>query len=83
MKMLHACLEDWKERRKDKKTEEHWNRIAAERPLYEFEEYQREWNFIEVDYGERPSNNGLDFCNPGFAFTTNLAKYIVIKEVEI
>jgi hypothetical protein len=44
--------------------------------LLPHEAYQQEFNFIEADYGWRPSNNGLDMGNPAFAFTTNLAKWI-------
>jgi len=78
--LIHfATLENWKTRRQDKKTEGYWDRKAAEGPLSCNQEYQREWNFIEKDYGEAPSNNGLDLGNPGFAFDTKLAKYLVNK----
>lgn len=70
-------LENWKTRRNDRRAENHWKNIEAKRPLNSFEQYQKDWNFIETDYSERPSNNGLDLGNPGFAFTTNLAKFIV------
>ncbi len=66
-------LVGWKTKRADKRAENHW----ATRPITNgWQEYQREWNFIETDYSDRPSNNGLDLMNPGFAFTTNLAKYL-------
>ena len=71
-------LYNWKTRRKDKKTEEYWKSIEKERKLNNHEEYQKEWNFIEKDYGERPNSNGLDLMNPKFAFTTNLIKYMKI-----
>jgi len=76
MKQTLFTLVDWKERRKDKRTENHWKKIEEQRKLNSFEEYQKEWNFIETEYSERPSNNGLDRGNPGFAFHTKLAKYL-------
>lgn len=69
-------LSEWRQRRKDPKTEKYWNKLESEKELNSFEKYQKEWNFIETEYSERPSNNGLDIANTGFAFTTNLAKYI-------
>lgn len=82
MKIYYASLENWKTRRKDKKMEAYW--ISREKlgKLNPYEEYQKKWNFRETDYSEKPSNNGLDMANPGFAFTTNLAKYIKIKTYE-
>jgi hypothetical protein len=73
---MPTLIESWKERRKDKKTEAHWKFKEAKCPLNSFEEYQKRWNFIEVNYSERPSNNGLDLANPAFAFSTKLAKWI-------
>lgn len=70
-------LVDWKQRRTNKRVENYWKNIKQRRSLNNFEQYQKEWNFIEIEYGIRPSNNGLDFANPAFAFTTNLAKYLV------
>lgn len=67
----------WKQKRKDKRTEQYWKRQMTERLLSDYEQYQCDCNFIEIDYGERPSNNGLDLCNPAFAFHTSLAKWIV------
>lgn len=75
-----AVLENWKQRRSDARVANHWATVAAKRQLTPFEKYQREWNFIETEYSDRPSNNGLDMTNPAFAFTTNLAKFIVFKE---
>ena len=71
-------LRNWKQRRNDSRVKRHWDRIAENRELNGFEQYQREWNFIETDYSDRPSNNGLDPANPSFAFSTKLAKYIVV-----
>lgn len=66
-------LRNWKTRREDKRTEEFWRRRE---PLNNYQQYQQKWNFIETEYSERPSNNGLDLANPAFAFTTNLVKYL-------
>ncbi len=75
-------LRKWKSPRKDTRVENIWKaRRAANSGLTSWEEYQAEWNFIETEYGERPSNNGLDMANPAFAFTTNLARYIVQEQV--
>lgn len=79
----YATLENWKERRNDKRVENHWKDIQSKRKLNSWEKYQQEWNFIETEYSERPSNNGLDLANPNFAFTTNLAKYLVFKTIDI
>lgn len=81
--MKFATLVDWKTRRQDKKTEAYWRRQEEDHTLTVNEEYQKEWNFIEKDYPETPSNNGLGLGNPGFAFHTSLAKYIKIAECEI
>lgn len=40
------------------------------------ENWQSDKPFVESKYGHRPSSNGLDMANPGFAFTSNLTKYI-------
>lgn len=76
----YTQLENWKERRQDKKTEEYWERKAAKGPLNNWQEYQREWNFIEIDYNHQPSNNGLDPVNPAFAYDKKLAKFLKAKE---
>lgn len=70
-------LVNWKTRRKDPKTELYWLNMEKKTPLNGWQKYQKAWNFIEIHYGERPSNNGLDLCNPGFAFDTKLMKYWV------
>lgn len=80
MKVKHACLVNWKQKRNDKKTEQFWERNP---PVNNWEEYQKKWNFIESDYNDRPSNNGYDLAHPAFAFETKLQKYIVIKDVEV
>jgi hypothetical protein len=67
----------WRQRRADRKTEMHWARLAAERLLSLYERFQQEWNFIEVQYAYQPSNNGLDYCNPAFAFDKKLARHVV------
>lgn len=79
----YSQLENWKTRRTDKKTEAHWDRIAAERKLNSYEEYQRKWNFIETDYNDTPSNNGFPLGSPAFAFHTSLVKYLKQKECVI
>jgi hypothetical protein len=77
-------LRNWKHRRIDKKTEEYWKKREEKHgELNPYEQYQKEWNFIETDYNDRPSNNGLDLAHPKFAFETKLAKYLVPVEVEI
>lgn len=70
---MPTLIEGWKRKRDDKRAKLHWERKP---PRNGWEEYQKEWNFIETDYGERPSSNGLDLMNPGFAFHTSLVKYI-------
>ncbi len=80
-KYVIPTLVGWKERRSDARAQQHWDRIASERPLRPWERFQRRWNFIETDYSYRPSNNGLDPANPAFAFATKLAKHIKIKEI--
>lgn len=66
-------LRGWKQRRQDRKTELFWKNNP---PKNSWEEYQREWNFREIDYNHEPSNNGLDLANPAFAFDKKLTKYI-------
>jgi len=39
--------------------------------------------YPESYYGHRPSNNGLDPANPGFAFHTKLMKFARLKSCEI
>lgn len=73
-------LRNWKTKRQDKKTELHWKLLEQTRPLDSFEKYQKEWNFIEADYNFKPSNNGLDYANPGFAFETKLMKYWISEK---
>jgi hypothetical protein len=80
--MQIAALRDWKNKRIDGRVENHWKKIASECTLKFGELYQQKWNFIESEYSERPSNNGLDLGNPSFAFTTNLAKYIEVIDYE-
>lgn len=58
------------------RAENHFSGIEQKRILTGWEKYQKEWNFIETDYSERPSNNGLDLGNPGFAFDKHLARYV-------
>lgn len=69
-------LVGWKTRNLSKRVENYWKSIRMNRPLTNYEKYQKEFNFIEIEYGERPSNNGLDICNPSFVFSTKLAKYL-------
>lgn len=69
----YVVLEDWKHRRQDKKTEIYWERNP---PTNSWEEYQKEWNFREIDYNHEPSNNGLDVGNTAFAFDKKLVKFI-------
>lgn len=69
-------LYNWKKRRSDPRVENYWKKIASQRKLNGHEEYQQKWNFIETEYGHRPSSNGLDLMNPGFAFHTSLVKYM-------
>lgn len=83
MRVYYSSLEDWKQRREDKKTEKYWELQEADHVLSPYEEYQKKWNFRESEYGERPSNNGLGLGNPAFAFDTKLAKYIRLKSCEI
>lgn len=80
MKIKCIYLRNWKQRRQDKKTEEHWVRNP---PTNGWQEYQKEWNFIETEYNDRPSSNGLDLGNPGFAFETKFVKYLVPIEIEV
>lgn len=80
MIIRHAALRNWKQRRNDKKTEVYWERNS---PTSTWEEYQKEWNFIETDYSSTPSNNGYDTAHPAFAFETKLQKHIQIVDVEI
>lgn len=76
----YTNLENWKTRRKDKKTELYWiNYEKKHGKLNNYEEYQKEWNFRETDYDHQPSNNGLDLMNPGFAYDKKLLKYMRIK----
>lgn len=51
--------------------------------MNDYELFQQKWNFRESDYNDTPSNNGYVYGSPAFAFTTNLAKYIVIKKAAI
>lgn len=74
MPSLHK---DWKKKRIDKKTENYWNNRES---LNLWEEYQKEWNFIETDYDYQPSNNGLALGNPAFAFDKKLAKFVITEE---
>lgn len=73
---MSNTLVNWKTRRNDKRVENYWKGYEDKWSLNSWQKYQKEWNFIETEYSDRPSNNGLDLCNPGFAYTTNLAKYI-------
>lgn len=66
----------WKTRRNDKRVENYWKEHEVKWGLNSWQKYQQEWNFIEKEYSDRPSNNELDLCNPKFAFSTNLAKYL-------
>lgn len=77
--ITYTTLVGWKMRRKDKRVEQHWAKIKSQRPLSSYEEYQRDWNFIESEYGDRPSNNGLDTANPSFAYMSHLAKDLVAR----
>ena len=76
-RQLALALRDWKKRRSDKRTENYWKTEELQGKLNSWQEYQKEWNFIEVEYNDTSSNNRLDLMNPGFAFTTNLVKYLV------
>lgn len=76
---MPVALVGWKKRRIDKKTEIFWVERSKKWDLNPFEMYQQEWNFREVEYNGTPSNNGLCLANPGFAYTSDLAKYIVHK----
>lgn len=80
LKRVHfVSLENWRTRRIDKKVELYWAKVRKDQggELSSYQEYQETWNFRESDYHSSiPSNNGLDFINPAFAFTTNLTKYI-------
>ncbi len=69
-------MDGWKQRRQDKKTEAYWIRNP---PTNGWQEYQKEWNFIEIDYSDAPSNNGLDLGNPAFAFDKKLARFVKIE----
>lgn len=70
-------LENWKQRRQDKKMELYWERVEKEQGyLTPYQEYQKEWNFRESDYNHEPSNNGLDPANPAFAFDKKLTKFL-------
>jgi hypothetical protein len=71
------ALQDWQTRRNDKRVENYWRGCDSPDP------FQQHWNFIEHEYNDKTSNNGLDLMNPGFAFTTNLAKYLVPMECDI
>lgn len=73
IRTYYTNLEKWKQRRKDRKTELYWERNP---PRNGWEEYQKEWNFKEIDYNHEPSNNGLDIINPAFAFDKKLAKFL-------
>lgn len=77
-------LRNWKTRRSDKRVENYWKDYEAKwGKLNSYRQYQREWNFIETDYSDAPSNNELDICNPGFAFDKKLTRYLVYtSEVE-
>ena len=81
--VAHACLVGWKERRQDRSAENHWKAIETRRSLNRWQQYQKDWNFIEDRYGPEPSNNGLDPANPAFAYDTKLAKFIVVKQVPV
>lgn len=78
MKRTHYTnLENWQTRRQDKKMELYWERVEKKQGfLNSYQEYRKKYNFREKDYNTTPSNNGLDLGNPGFAFTTNLVKYL-------
>lgn len=73
-------LVGWRTRNQSERVENYWSTLAEQRELTPYEKYQREWNFIETEYSERPSNNGLDLMNPGFAYSTKLAKFIVVVD---
>lgn len=75
---MPTLRDEWRRPRSDKRVQNHWALVASKRKLNSWELYQREYNFIETEYSDRPSNNGLDLGNPGFAFTTNLAKHIKV-----
>lgn len=66
----------WRQRRICKFTENYWNTEADKHPLSSFEQYQREWNFIETLYDEAPSNNGLDCANAAFCYSKDIFKYV-------
>lgn len=80
-------LRNWKQKRKDPKTEAYWKRQEEDHKLNSYEEYQKEWNFIETDYDWKPSSNKLmgydgkefypQYGTPAFAFETKLVKYLV------
>lgn len=77
-------LEGFQHRRQDKKMETYWKKIEEDQGyLTSFQKFQQEWNFCETDYNNTPSNNGLDFANPAFAFTTDVAKFLKAKEMEV
>lgn len=78
--MQYAHLENWKQRRNDRKTEQYWKNNP---PKNSWQEYQKDWNFRETDYNDAPSNNELDPANPAFAFDKKLVKYITIKSMDI
>lgn len=80
MRVRYLNLENWKQVRKDKNTEQYWINNPTENS---FEEYQKKWNFREVDYNHEPSNNGLDVGNPAFAFDKKLVKYTRLKSCVI
>lgn len=72
-----SVLTDWKTKRNDKRVQNYWKAYLEKHgEINNYQKYQMEWNFIETEYSERPSNNGLDLGNPSFAYTTNLAKFI-------
>ena len=71
---MPTLKDGWKHRRQDKKTEIYWK---LNPPKNGWEEYQKRWNFREIDYDYQPSNNGLDLGNPAFAFDKKLTRYIL------
>ncbi len=79
----YACLEMPRKRRQDKRTENIWKEQEKKHTLNSWEDWQSTWNFIESEYNDTPSNNGLDMANPAFAFTTDVAKYIIIRDVPV
>lgn len=76
-------LVGWKSRRQDKRTEEYWRKKELEGLLNDWQLYQKEWNFIETEYGIEDMGNGYTRDSPAFAYQTKYVKYLVHKKARI